>query len=151
MCPSVRDVWSECSRKASKFVSEISNFTNLVEFMMDRLSEEEVVLATIVARQIWLRRNAFVHEGKFSSPASLIRFVKDQMEAHTVAEKNVWEMRESTRQCSHTKWRPPPKGTVKVNWDVLVDKLKRRVGYGVIIRNHGGKVVAMLCETQDHI
>ena len=95
--------------------------------LMDRLNKEEVALAAIVACQIWPRRNSFVHEGKFSSPVSIIRSAKDQMEAHIAAQQYVREMQVSARQCSYTKWRPPPEGTLKVNWDVSVDKLKRRL------------------------
>jgi hypothetical protein len=40
------------------------------------------------------------------------------------------------------KWRSPPPGWVKVNWDVAVDKSNGRIGLGVVIRDHTGKLCA---------
>jgi N6-adenosine-specific RNA methylase IME4 len=40
---------------------------------------------------------------------------------------------------------------VKVNWSVAVDKTKKKMGIGVIIRNSKGEVLATLGEPKDHI
>ena len=60
-CSSARDVWSDCSRRLSKSVSEILDFMNLVEVLLDRLNDEEVAFDAIIARQIWMRKIGRAH------------------------------------------------------------------------------------------
>ncbi|GLT55374.1 hypothetical protein SLA2020_285030 [Shorea laevis] len=38
-------------------------------------------------------------------------------------------------------WQAPPAGYVKLNWDAAVDEGNRRMGIGVIARDHTGEVV----------
>ncbi|XP_042944721.1 uncharacterized protein LOC122278607 [Carya illinoinensis] len=45
---------------------------------------------------------------------------------------------------SKTKWRPPPQGWFKVNWDGAVNKVKGFVEVGVVVRDCQGMVVATL-------
>ncbi|XP_059455141.1 uncharacterized protein LOC132185379 [Corylus avellana] len=45
-------------------------------------------------------------------------------------------------------WKAPPEGYIKLNWDAAVDKETKRVGLGVVARNHRGEVLAMYCDTK---
>jgi hypothetical protein len=92
-----------------------------------------------------------VHEGKFSSPYSILQNAKDQMEAHMMAERYERDQQQSLNHHIPTRWMTPLDGFHKVNSDVSVDKIRRRVSFGVIIRNEEGPVRAMLCETKNHI
>jgi ribonuclease HI len=38
-----------------------------------------------------------------------------------------------------------------VNWDAVVDGKQRRIGIGVIVRNHKGRATAMISETVEYI
>jgi hypothetical protein len=40
---------------------------------------------------------------------------------------------------------------VKINWDVVVDKTKKKMGISVIIRDGNGKVLTTLVEPKNHI
>jgi hypothetical protein len=42
----------------------------------------------------------------------------------------------------------PPHGWYKVNWDVAIDKVHKRVGVGVTIREKNGQVVAAMSKTR---
>jgi hypothetical protein len=40
------------------------------------------------------------------------------------------------------RWKPPPSGFYKINWDAGVDKQKGKLGIGFIVRDSQGKVYA---------
>ena len=48
-------------------------------------------------------------------------------------------------------WEAPDNDFVKVNWDVVVDKHRRKMGIGVIVRDGMGEVLATLLSPRDHI
>ncbi|XP_035546964.1 uncharacterized protein LOC118348750 [Juglans regia] len=39
-------------------------------------------------------------------------------------------------------WAPPPFGQVKINWDAALSESKGRAGYGIVARDHEGRVLA---------
>lgn len=40
---------------------------------------------------------------------------------------------------------------IKVNWDAYVASKGKRIGIGLIMRDHEGGVIAMLCETKAYV
>ncbi|XP_059442059.1 uncharacterized protein LOC132174415 [Corylus avellana] len=150
-CPSAHDVWNECTTRINKSTSDYIDFISIMEKMMKRTSEEEMKLVAIAARQIWHRRNSMVFEGKFTSPTTILRISKDQLETHLMAEKQERDRRSTPRRPEAKCWKKLPAGSFKVNWDTLVDNTRRRVGIGHIVRDYGGEVIAMLCETKDYV
>jgi hypothetical protein len=42
-------------------------------------------------------------------------------------------------------------GFVKINWDAALDKKKKLMGVGVVVRNSIGGVLAMQCSTRPYI
>lgn len=95
-----------------------------------------------VARQLWLQRNKVVSGGEFLSPAALVCLAKDQVQACDIAAQRTNEPRTTQRKQLEGRWTKPPKGSVKVNWDAVVDKLNGKIGMGIMARDHGGGVVA---------
>ena len=51
-------------------------------------------MVTLVARQIWHRRNSMVFGGSFSSPRALLRVAKDQHDIFSMVVKQIG------RQCA---------------------------------------------------
>jgi hypothetical protein len=98
-------------------------------------------LVAIVARQIWHRRNSMVFEGKFTSPHTILRSSKEQMEAHSMAEKQERDRRPTPRRGEAQRWEKPPECSVEANWDASVDSTRERVGIRLIIKDNGGDVV----------
>jgi hypothetical protein len=62
-CPSAQDVWADYSKRIQKSSCEAVDFMGIMEWLLDTCSVEEVQMATLVARQIWHRRNAVVFGG----------------------------------------------------------------------------------------
>jgi hypothetical protein len=40
---------------------------------------------------------------------------------------------------------PPPRGSVKVNWDAAINRDGGKIGVGIVARDHGGRVIAATC------
>jgi hypothetical protein len=84
-CPSAVAVWQEGSRRLRKLALSATDGQGLVSQLFDKLTKEEVVEAQVVARMIWLRRNTFVFEKKFSSPVSVMENSKQSLANFTEA------------------------------------------------------------------
>lgn len=103
-CPSARDVWTECSRKIQKSSSIEMDFMSIMENMLAKSAAEELQLAVIVARQIWLQRNSMAFEGKFTSPQAILRTAKDQLDAHLSAVRRSCKRRDVPRRPTAVPW-----------------------------------------------
>jgi hypothetical protein len=106
-------------------------------------------LVGVVARNLWLRRNAVVHR-KPNSPHNIVvsnaynlltafKYANSQKFPGIVAEKR--------ELC----WKALTDEFVSVNWDAVVDKTKKKMGIGVIIRDGKGEVLATLAGPKNHI
>jgi hypothetical protein len=54
-CDSTMDMWSKCCRSIQKCFSNEESFHHIIENLAEKLTEEELQLAAVVARHIWLR------------------------------------------------------------------------------------------------
>jgi hypothetical protein len=57
----------------------------------------------------------------------------------------------SIRRTTNSLSTKPPPGVLKTNWDAAVDGKRRKIGIGVIVRNHEGGVIAMMSKTINFI
>jgi hypothetical protein len=86
--------------------------------------------------------------GKFTSPKAIIQTAKDQLETFNSVESQRATTSSLSRRTDTSCWKPPPMGVLKSNWDAAVDGRGKRIGIGVIVRDHDGGAMAMLSETQ---
>lgn len=49
------------------------------------------------------------------------------------------------------RWKAPPVDFVKINWDAAVDSVNRRMGIGVIVRDHTREVIATISAPKNYI
>jgi hypothetical protein len=108
-------------------------------------------MITLVARQIWHRRNSMVFGGSFSSPRALLRVAKDQHDVFSMVAKQTGRQSAGYTVKMVIPWQKPPGGTIKVNWDAAVDGRRRRIGMGAIARDSEGSIIAMKCDMVDCI
>ena len=50
-----------------------------------------------------------------------------------------------------SRWEKQPHGWVKINWDASIDKQGQRMGVGILVRDHEGKVRGAKCVTKPFI
>jgi hypothetical protein len=105
-------------------------------------------LIATISRQIWLRRNKWVYDGIFTPPAQVVRSARDQIEAFSSAEQSRREQLVLPRTMMETVWSRPGRGIIKVNWDAALDQRQRRIGMGILARDHDGQVIAAMCSSK---
>jgi hypothetical protein len=92
-----------------------------------------------------------VFGGIYAHPKTILRTATDQVKAFSKAEEMINTKRQRSSNMCVMPWKKPPMGFVKLNWDASVDRKGKKMGIGLIVRDHAGGVVAMACETKDHI
>ncbi|XP_059441059.1 uncharacterized protein LOC132173561 [Corylus avellana] len=139
----------ESNRTLQKFPSFEDDFASIFEVLLGKLEEEELQLCAVVARQIWLRRNVVVHGGEFIPPKMVIQQAKEQINSYELA-MAVRQQPRGSIEVAESRWRRPPAGFVKLNWDASLDVSMAKMGFGVVARDHMGKVVAALCDSRPY-
>jgi hypothetical protein len=65
-CISSMAVWQGCGKKIQKMTLGQVDGKGLIQYLLRKLDGEELLMALVVLRLIWLRRNAFVFDREFS-------------------------------------------------------------------------------------
>ena len=140
-CPSAVDVWGACCGKIQKCSFLGNGFLDILEQSLNRCSHEDVNLFAILAKKLWARRNAVLHGGEFTHPNLLVQQGEVLLLQFTdAAGKGGAGLVETC--VGDEKWSPPSVGKLKANWDVSFDTKQKRMGVGVIVRDHNGEVCA---------
>ena len=101
-----------------------------------------------LARQVWLRRNKWVHEGVFIDP-NIINQKIEELAKEYIKINEQGSARRVVGNIDHEKkWLAPPQGWHKVNWDVAIDKTHEREGIGVVIREEKWQVLTAMSKTR---
>ena len=113
----------------------------MAELLRKLCDDEEFGLFAGIAHRVWLRRNEFVHDGKFTHLSALLQ---QAMAVHTEYKEANSQNRPSPRAAVDVnRWDPPPDGYVKINWDTTICSKRGVVGMGTVVRNHVGEVLAV--------
>ncbi|XP_042958120.1 uncharacterized protein LOC122293670 [Carya illinoinensis] len=108
-----------------------------------RLSQADMEEAGMIARLLWTRRNDFVDGKELRHPNSIIqKAAADLMCFRETQNKTSVETNRGSRP--HVKWKRPPEGKYKLNWDAAMDVSRGLVGMGAIIRDYNREVLATL-------
>jgi hypothetical protein len=83
-----------------------------------------------------------VFEGEFTHPKVIFQLASDQLEFHRKVTQGVKGKTSGAKKQDIEKWKPPPRGIVKLNWDAAIDSKTKRMGVGVVVRDHFSGVVA---------
>ncbi|XP_059460184.1 uncharacterized protein LOC132189464 [Corylus avellana] len=101
--------------------------------------EKEIFIEN--ARRLWFRRNKWIHEGVFTHPNDLVLAVGTAVDE--VQQVNMTKIPKHTlRVEAQQQWKKPPEGWLKVNCDAALDVRNGRIGVGVLVRDHEGRVMA---------
>ncbi|KAI9182138.1 hypothetical protein LWI28_022462 [Acer negundo] len=147
-------------KKAEK---EVLESRNRVCEMVDMAKAEEVVAATmtfkkvlvaankvemelfcIIIWKVWCYRNDWLHNGKSFDMNEVVwwskNFAEEIRRARSNKEKGV-AVEGRRRVEVDDRWRPLDQGWLKINCDARVDKRRRHIGYGIIVRDERGRVL----------
>jgi hypothetical protein len=84
-CPGAQDVWLEASKQLQKCVCDDGQFVSIFRRLKERLDEDKMCIFMVIARQIWLRRNAIIHGDVMISPEKVIRRARSQLDEYMQA------------------------------------------------------------------
>ena len=139
-CPAAKDVWIEYVKRIQKSPSEEDGFINIFEMLRGQLSEDVLQRVVFVARQVWFRRNKYVVGEELISPTKVNRIADEQVQLFNSSEQRPTSRGSNVMEPEASRWEKPLPGWVKINWDASIDKQGKRMGVGVLVRDHEGKV-----------
>jgi ribonuclease HI len=141
-CLSTQDVWGGASIIFQKSQFQEDDFFKIAEGMMNRCTMDEFQHFVVMTRRIWLRRNKLLHEGIFSHPDSVVSHATEALREYHQVQAATQSVETPAGPPPTGKWEAPPLGWHKVNWDAALGKQQGRMGSGVVVRDHLGRVVA---------
>jgi hypothetical protein len=126
-CSVAKDVWGCANSRFQKCSYGGTNFSLLFEYCMEQFDMKYLALMAVVARCIWLKRNAYVFEGKFDHPSGLYLDAiasLDEFKRCNLKETLLAPQTSGDQGNILSSWFPPPDGVIKVNWDASLNVSK---------------------------
>ena len=112
---------------------------------MVKLSSEEWNLFWVICWQIWYQRNTVIHGGVFQHPSSLAKCVVDYLKEYTNL-LDFLRVPDLIHAPAQQTWQPPQGSVFKLNFDGACFDDGAASGYGAVIRNEKGEVMATIAE-----
>ena len=110
--------------------------------LLERLTSDEMDLFWVQAWFIWNKRNCVVHGGRMKDSSSLNKRAKEYVDEFKQAQSNLSVL--TQQQQNGDVWQPPSHSEYKLNFDVAIFSSLDRSGFGAIIRNDKGEVMAAM-------
>ncbi|KAK9988687.1 hypothetical protein SO802_028926 [Lithocarpus litseifolius] len=132
------------------FVKPERNFANsltkppLFEDLMGRLQVEDLEFFFVQCWVLWNQRNSVVHGGCIQDPARLVQCAKDVLQEYQDAQTQLSAPIPSSSMQQQLRWVPPLGSAYKLNVDVAVFKGMKASGYGAVVWNDKGEVMAAM-------
>ncbi len=143
VCDWAQEVW-----RLSKFW-ELSmhvinyDFWGLFKYASHELTHTDLSLFVLTLWGIWEARNKWLYENIKMVPSHVVERVKGLFQSFVCMHSISEDSEHSNGDISVERWEMPPVGWYKLNVDVVVDKVNGTVGYGAVIRNSDGVVMAV--------
>ena len=112
----------------------------LFEFLFDRLSDADLELFLVQSWLIWNQRNRVVHGGQMMDPKGLNKRALDYLDEYKKSQVQLAAI--PVTAPARISWKPPPTSTYKLNFDAAIFADLNCTGFGAIIRNEEGEVMA---------
>ncbi|KAL4619577.1 hypothetical protein ACB092_06G089900 [Castanea dentata] len=118
----------------------LADMIHLMEYLLDRVESQDMEIMLVQAWLIWNQRNRVVHGGKFHDSGWLNNCARELLEEYWTAQEQMGT--ELMMQPNQDTWQLPPQSVFKLNFDAIVFSGLNRSGYGAVIRNEKGEVMA---------
>jgi ribonuclease HI len=155
LCHATNDSWRhsllQCNMAASTWAlvdndlvehllsNNCGNAKEWLFFLLETLSHEDFVRATVTLWAIWTARRKAIHEQIFQSPLSIFGFVNSFLaDLKMVADVQNDKCSLPRRSCHSHAWVPPPTGMCKVSVDAAISKSSIAGAAGAICRDENG-------------
>lgn len=135
------DVWAGSTRRLQKSMSVQTDFRQLVEDLIRKLLVEEVELFLVQAWMIWTQRNVVTNGGTLQDPSQLVKRASIFLDDFGASQEQLSVSNPVVREA---RWVPPPGNCFKLNFDAAIFQNLQASGFGAIIRNANGEVMASI-------
>ena len=139
-CELLHQVWSTKFNWVDR--SRVSNGSFLELVGMIQSKPQFLDLFATTDWSIWCRRN----KARLNEPVMPLQRVAVEAHHYLVTYRSRNSIMQKKQPQSRTRWRPPPLGRYKTNFDGAVFEETGEAGIGVVIRNSAGEVMASLSE-----
>ncbi|XP_065629483.1 uncharacterized protein LOC136067478 [Quercus suber] len=120
----------------------MADMLQLMEYLMERVESHDMEVVLVQAWLIWNQRNRVVHGGKFHDPGWLNNRATEFLEEFRTALVLMGPVHRG--QSLRDTWQPPPPSIFKLNFDVALFLALNSSGFGVVIQNEKGEVMAAM-------
>ncbi|KAM6566267.1 hypothetical protein CsatA_025395 [Cannabis sativa] len=144
-CNSVRRVW-----KGTLFYPYIFScpheidFHDIAHMVFVSLPKEEVELFLCIAWFIWFNRNKARKDQAQDKTHAILTLARNFLDDYNLPSSGQSPRTPPSRLSHPTPWTPPAQGCLKLNVDASTTKNRLKAGFGGVIRNSEGLVVAAL-------
>ncbi|KAF5444913.1 hypothetical protein F2P56_034005 [Juglans regia] len=145
-CVATSDVWSETMSKAQKLICREQDFLVTWSDLSQKLVRNELESMAFIFSKVWQRRNKWIFEHSFQSPAAIVSAAMADREEYFIAKGELNAgLFVSSPVNRDIHWHAPTLHPYKVNWDAGFDQSTHRMGVGIVIRDGVGDVIAFVC------
>ena len=141
-CEVATDVWTGSLVKLQKCSHGQADMIELMEYLLSRLTLQEMELFLVQVWLIWTQRNKLLCGGKIQDPNWLCKRAVEYLEEYR-ASQNYLSVDVVVPSVGEV-WKTHPASVFKLNFDAAVFGENQRTGFGAIIRNDKGKVMAAM-------
>ncbi|KAF5450671.1 hypothetical protein F2P56_031001 [Juglans regia] len=148
-CTAVNDVWACKGSGVQKWSVMVVDFMDLWDRLCMKMNSGLLEEVAMILKGIWNRRNKYVFENVFSSPAQVYEGAIHSLDGFRNALK--CKKANSSGGCPVSvikQWKKPEDGWLKANFDAAIDEQNGIVGLWIIIRNNKREVMAAYSEPQ---
>ena len=138
-CNVAMHVWTGSSKRIHKCGGSHNSFMQLLEMLFYRLPVEEVEMFVVQAWLLWTQRNKVKTGGIIQDPTQLVKQASVFLEEYRASQDHLAVPVVVKRS---SRWVPPPENRFKLNFDAAIFQEIHASGFGAIIRNERGKVMA---------
>ena len=141
-CEAAKDVWFGSLKILQKRVSSLVDMIHLMKYLLDQVEPQDMEVVLVQAWLIWNQRNWVMNGGKFHDLGCLNYRAREFLEEYWIAQEQMGT--EHVMQPNRDTQQPPPQSVFKLNFDVVMFSGLNISGFGAIIRNEKGEVMATM-------
>ena len=136
-CKVASKVWMKLQLHEKWSITDNTNMLGWISKVTDKMDSECFEFGLIVIWAIWMSRNAVVMNGDTRDSYGITKFAMQFYQEYKNAIK--WDEKSDSREVQ--KWKKPPQGIIKINFDGSFKVAERKGGIGVIARDDKGDIV----------
>uniref|UniRef100_A0A2N9GC52 Reverse transcriptase zinc-binding domain-containing protein n=1 Tax=Fagus sylvatica TaxID=28930 RepID=A0A2N9GC52_FAGSY len=146
-CKFAQEVWGLSVLASTQKWPHSHNFADFVHHGIQSLTSPDIELLFTIAWKLWVARNDRMWDNQFVAARDII------YQAGSLVSDFLYQEQTSHDQITRVlcKWNPPSDSVYKINVAVQWRSLTSSGGFGIVIRDSSGSVIAAMCDTSSQL